>query len=296
MRASSQLLIVCLRWQTNFVAIKLVYDAVPDMGPAEWSLLRFGLGAAALTPFFVRGWRDQRDAMVGGLEIGVWIALGYFGQAIGLLTTTADKSAFICSLHVVWVAIASGVISGAFEARVLLCSVLAVAGVGFLELAGATSPVVGDLWSFAQPIFFGTGYIRLGQLMRRNPDAALPVSSAKLIVCALAAAAWAAFEGGGVPQLHLDALFASTTAIGALLWCGLITTAGALAAESEAFKWVPATDAAIILSTEPLMASGFACAEIGGCMRAMQRRCAPCPQSHATRARAGTLHCTRRSG
>ena len=261
------IVVLCAIWATNFVTIKLAYDAVPGLGPAEWSALRFALASGVTFPWLISGLKTHREAIFGGLEIGVWIALGYFGQSIGLLTTTAGKSCFICSLHVVWVALVSGVLAGwKFESRVVLCSLVAVAGVGFLELAGASPPVIGDLWSVAQPLAFGTGYIRLSQLMRKYPDAAVPVSAAKLLVCALASfvwIGWQAFDTSGnifdiAPLLHLDAILASPVALGSLLWCGLIATAGALALESEAFRYVPATDAALIMSTEPLMAAGLA--------------------------------------
>lgn len=38
---------------------------------------------------------------VAGMEVGVWVALGYFTQAIGLQTSDASVCAFLCSLTVV---------------------------------------------------------------------------------------------------------------------------------------------------------------------------------------------------
>lgn len=98
--------------------------------------------------------------------------------------------------------------------------------------------------------------------MVKYPNAALPISASKVLVVGLAAAAWAASDGGGGINLHLDAVLASPIATAALLWTGLFTTAGALALETEAFKWVPATDVTIILATEPLMAAGLAYAAL----------------------------------
>ena len=95
--------------------------------------------------------------------------------------------------------------------------------------------------------------------MREHPTAALPISAAKCLVVGLAATAWACADGGGsISADHMGAVAASSTAVAAILWTGLVTTAGALALESEAFKFVPATDVAIILSSEPLIAAGFA--------------------------------------
>jgi drug/metabolite transporter (DMT)-like permease len=47
------------------------------------------------------------------------------------------------------------------------------------------------------------------------------------------------------------------------LYTGLVTTAFALWVESVAFAKVPATDASIILTTEPLIAAGLGAAALG---------------------------------
>merc|ERR1712071_674492 len=55
----------------------------------------------------------------------------------------------------------------------------------------------------------------------------------------------------------------SQAALAGVLYTGLITTALALWVESIAFKRVPATDASIILATEPLFAASAAAAFLG---------------------------------
>jgi len=51
------------------------------------------------------------------------------------------------------------------------------------------------------------------------------------------------------------AISSSPLALGGILYTGLITTAAALWVESIAFARVPATDASIILTTEPIFAA-----------------------------------------
>ena len=36
-----------------------------------------------------------------GAEVGLWNSIGFYGKAMGLQTTPASKSSFICSLAVV---------------------------------------------------------------------------------------------------------------------------------------------------------------------------------------------------
>jgi drug/metabolite transporter (DMT)-like permease len=213
---------------------------------------------------------------------GSWVAFGYLGQLIGLLTTTASRSCVICSLHCVFVALVAELMrvsqnaSASFDTKRLVPAAVAVAGVAIVELWGAAgSPTSGDLLSFAQPIGFGMGYLQLEELMKRRPDLALPVSAVKLGVVALASLLY--FELGpwilsdmvtnSVDSLiripDLGAIFASPVALGGILYTGLVTTAMALWVESVAFARVAATDASVILTTEPLFAAGLGAVWLG---------------------------------
>ena len=68
--------------------------------------------------------------------MGLWVSLGYITQAIGLETTVASKSAFICSLSVVVVPLINGVLGRKIPTSSYIASVLAVFGVGLLTLEG----------------------------------------------------------------------------------------------------------------------------------------------------------------
>merc|ERR1719491_2803367 len=124
------------------------------------------------------------------------------------------------------------------------------------------------------------GYVTLENLMIKQPEAALPVSALKLFV--VAAASLAYFELSPLaPSLSntADALtttadwslrlpdftpiMSSPPALAGILYTGLITTALALWVESIVFKRVPATDASIILTTEPLFAAAAGATYLG---------------------------------
>lgn len=207
---------------------------------------------------------------------------GYLGQTLGLLTTTASRSCVICSIHCVFVAIVAELmrvsragLNATFDTRRLAPAALAVLGVAIVELQGAAgAPTIGDALSFAQPIGFGMGYLQLEELMRRRPETALPVSAIKLVVVALASlcmfevtplAAGAMDNGASlVPSIpDFTAILSSPVALGGILYTGIVTTALALWVESIAFARVPATDASIILTTEPLFAALFGAISLG---------------------------------
>ena len=278
--------ILCALWASNFPAAKLVM-AEPGVDSSLYAVARFGAAALALAPGAIAATRKtgmDMETLKGSIVCGSWVAFGYLGQTLGLLETTASRSCVICSLHCVFVAMvaefwrvsretAKG-ISTEFDFKRLIPAAIAVAGVAVIELKGAAGdPTIGDLLSFAQPIGFGLGYLQLEALMAKRPDTALAVSAIKLGVVALASMAM--FEITPLVQSGFDfssfalqipdltAIFSSTTALSGIIYTGLLTTALALWVESKAFAKVPATDASIILTTEPLMAAAIGAFALG---------------------------------
>jgi len=172
------------------------------------------------------------------------------------MTTTAAKSCFICALNVVFVTAVVGIARRRMEPRAVAAAVLAICGVAFLELAGTQRFVIGDLFSLAQPVGFGMGYIRLEEIMEESPQDAWAVTAAKLIMVMLGSWTFYAYSTGGLPDFGL--VMAAPPAAMGVLWCGLVTTALSLAVESVAFRYVDATSASVIFTTEPLWAALFA--------------------------------------
>jgi len=246
------ILVLCMLWATNFAVIKEI-TAQPGVTTQMYAVSRFTVAASVMAPWISTA--SSPKVLSRAVECGAWVAFGYIGQAVGLMTTTASKSCFICSLNVVFVAMIVGITKRKFDPQTLCAAVLAVAGVGFLELAGSQQFVIGDLISLAQPIGFGMGYIRLEEIMAENPKDALPVTAVKLGMVALAS--WAYYVlTTGAPDL--EPVLASSAALTGILYTGLVTTALALVVESVAFRFIDATAASVIFTTEPLWAAVFA--------------------------------------
>lgn len=271
----ASIVILCAFWASNFSAAKLVM-AEPGVDSSLYVVARFGVAVTALLPGAIYSarktldWETAKNAAI----CGSWVAFGYLGQTLGLLTTTASKSCVICSLNCIFVAALAEWTrvkksdDGVFDLTRLIPALVAVAGVAIIELKGAGgAPTIGDLFSLAQPIGFGLGYIQLEGLMRERPEAALPVSCIKLLVVSLASLGLfeltSVMNSGALQIPDVTPILSSSTAMGGILYTGLITTALALWFESIAFKRVPATDASIILSTEPLFAAGTAALFLG---------------------------------
>ena len=263
--------ILCALWASNFAAAKLIMGE-PGVDSSLYTVSRFSVAALALMPGAIaavrRGVIDWETAK-GAAICGCWVSFGYLGQSLGLLTTTASRSCVICTLHCVFVAAIAEYMrvqkSGGdktFDIIRLAPAAVAVAGVTIVELKGAGgAPNIGDLLSFAQPIGFGMGYLQLEELVRKKPEAGLPISAIKLTMVSLFS--YGLFEL--YPLLHNEPfvpripdftpILSSPLAMKGIAYTGLITTALALWVESIAFKRVSATDASIILTTEPLFAA-----------------------------------------
>lgn len=255
-------------------------------------MTRFSVAALALIPFAIKEVQKTGidwETLKGAAICGSWVAFGYLGQTLGLLTTTASRSCVICSLHCVFVALIAELVrvsnskstNAKFDTKQLAPALLAVTGVAIVELQGAAgAPTIGDALSFAQPIGFGLGYLQLEELMRKRPDTATAVSAMKLVVVAFAslcmfqlspALGFLAGEPVSADVLQdltlripdFGAILASPMAMGGIAYTGLITTAWALWIESVAFARVPATDASIILTTEPLFAAAVGAVTLG---------------------------------
>ena len=296
--------LLCALWASNFACAKIILSQ-PGVDASLYAVARFSLAALSLVPGSINAVRKgsiSLDTAKGALICGSWVAFGYIGQSIGLLTTTPSRSCVICSLNCIFVAIVAefmrvnsakgrGFEATQFNLTKLIPALIAVAGVAIIELKGAAGdPTIGDLLSFAQPIGFGMGYLQLEELMHKEPSAALPVSAIKLGVVATAALAFfelsphaavdlannvdadALLEGakqsmvtksGGFTFPDFTPILQSPLAMGAIFYTGIITTSLALWVESIAFQRVPATDASIILTTEPLFAAAISAAVVG---------------------------------
>merc|ERR1712146_42280 len=176
----------------------------------------------------------------------------------GLLESTSDKGAFICSLSVVWVAMLDSILKRKYDIQTTISAVIAVFGTALLELQGSSPPTLSDLWFLLQPIGFGTGYILLERLLLKYPEDeyVTPTAGLKMMSMSVATTIWAINNGHTLNDLQ--PLLTSNVALGSMLYISVITTALAIGIQSYAFKRVSAADSAIILASEPVWAAGIA--------------------------------------
>lgn len=267
------LIVAAALYGTNFTFVKVLNDNVPvEIG----AFLRFALAAGVTLPWLFqrnKSHKEQIDAtdnnvnqfslgnevILGGVEVGVWNAIGYLSQAVGLETTPASTSAFICSLAVVVVPILDHLTGKKISKREIMGALLAVSGVAFLELdslvaGSAPSLSSGDLYSLVQPLAFGVGFWRMEHYMRKFPLDAMKLTAAQLSTVAISSLGVAMFTShASIPDLtQLTEWLSDPKILGALLWTGLVTTALTVTMETIALKTLSAAEATMIFSTEPI--------------------------------------------
>ena len=109
-----------------------------------------------------------------GITVGVWNAIGYICQAVGLQTSGAGESAFICSLAVVVVPLLDFVFDGhRLKKRDVAALGLSVTGVALLTVSPdlqfalpSGQAMLNVVATCVQPVAFGVGFWRMGAAMQ----------------------------------------------------------------------------------------------------------------------------------
>ena len=232
---------------------KLVQDALKDVTPVGFILLRFSMGAVVLLPLaFRNGWRGPttargglrvRDFLVAVLAFGVVGFGGYWLQNAGLERTTTSNSAFITGLFVVFTPLIETVVTRRRPSANVLVAV-ACAVVGLFLLEGATLHLnAGDALTLGCAFLFGV-WILLGAYFTQHFDP-VALTAGQLVVFVLLAIPVVAIGGLG----HI-----TTQVIVAAAVTGVFCSAIAFTLQLWGQRFVEPSRAAVILQFEPVVA------------------------------------------
>lgn len=253
------LLAVVLVWGATFPVVKA---ALRDATPLAFNLVRMTLAAVVLGAVNHRSLRGltsrgRRYALGYGLVAGIFLALGYQLQTVGLNYTTPSKSGFITGLVVVFVPLLGAVpgVAAPGDPRPGWPA-FAGAGIAFSGLVLLTTPPgagldllrglgLGEWLTLGCAVAFA---VHLHTLSRAAPHVgARALATLQIGFCALLMLL--TLPLGGRPVLHLNA-----TVLSALAICALLGTAVAFTVQSYAQQHLPATHTALILTMEPVFA------------------------------------------
>ncbi|KAK1868650.1 hypothetical protein I4F81_011134 [Pyropia yezoensis] len=289
-RATPLLLLnaVTVLWGSQHAVIKLAVDGAP---PSAVTLARFGIAAAAAAPFLPSPTTPGgRRTWAAGAELAAYMFAGYAFQAVGLLTTTASRSGFLLYLNVKFVPLLAAVLyRRRLSAGAWASAALAFAGTAVLAGDGATPLVVGDAWCVAAAAASAVFILRLEAAAAATtaadapPNAAAALNAVSLVGVAAAAAVWA-FGVDGLSGAAVVAPFFATaadadggggggggggwwglsaSAVGGVVYLGLVTTALCNWLQTLAQRSVAAERAAVVYAMDPVYGALFAAALLG---------------------------------
>jgi drug/metabolite transporter (DMT)-like permease len=245
--ATLGLLAVTAIWGSTFVLIK---DVVGRMSVTDFLAVRFLIAAVTMLVLFARPvWRLERAQLFRGLALGVLYGLAQWLQTEGLALTSPSVSGFVTGMYVVITPILGLLI---FRQRMPLTTWLAVflamIGLGVLALNGFEVDL-GVLLTLASAALYALHIVGLGHWSK--PGDAFGMSAVQMLgiaaVCLLAT----------LPH-HGPSLPPDGKAWVAVLYMALVAGALAMLVQTWAQAHMPATRAAIVMTTEPVFAAGFA--------------------------------------
>jgi drug/metabolite transporter (DMT)-like permease len=232
---------------------KLVQDALQDVTPVGFILLRFSMGAVVLLPLAFRsGWRGPPTARPGlrprhflyaVLAFGVVGFGGYWFQNAGLERTTTSNSAFITGLFVVFTPLIETVVTRRRPPRNVIIAV-ACAVVGLFLLEGATLRLnAGDALTLGCAFLFGV-WILLGSYFTQHFDP-IALTAGQLVVFVILAIPVVVI--GGLGHITTQVLVAAAIT-------GVCCSAIAFTLQLWGQRFMEPSRAAVILQFEPVVA------------------------------------------
>ncbi len=241
------LLGVTLVWGTTFPLLKAV---VVDLGSIEIAAVRFVLAAICLLPFLFKAsravWRD--GALLGGFAL-----ISYVAQAYGLQYISSNRNAFLTSLNVLMVPLLGCVFGRGLSWNALCASGLACLGIGLMSWEGGGN-LLGDSATVLSALAYALYVIFLSQRSGRHDSRQL--AATQIALMALFGCVWMVLSGLGTPALaSLPARLAPH--LPALLYLGVVATAGMFFLQALAQRHVAAEKAAIVYAMEPVFAALF---------------------------------------
>lgn len=238
------LLLAALIWGFAFAAQVVGMESV---GPYTFNGVRFLLGSLALVPIILTTHEEppplprNMPLSAACLMVGIPLFAGATLQQVGLQYTTASKASFLTATYILMVPIMGIFLKETLRITHIAGALLAMAGVYFMSITEDFSIGAGDLMMLLCALGFTIQIHAMTYLTQRFSPILL--SSGQFFVA-------------GVLNFILAFLFETPTlsGIGGALWpilyTGLLSTGVAYTLQAVGQKYLPPTEASMILSME----------------------------------------------
>ncbi|MDD2447417.1 MAG: DMT family transporter [Tissierellia bacterium] len=252
------LTLTAIIWGTSFVSQKLGMDYVE---PFTFGASRFLIGALVLIPIIIyldgRNKKDdnreksntnynKRDLNISGLICGVALFLGASLQQIGLVYTTAGKSAFLTTLYILLIPVFSIFMKKKLNIQIWISVILATIGLYFLSINEDFTMGKGDAIVLVSTVFWTIQIIAVGKYASKVDS--LKLSVFQFLVAGILSTICAfIFENPNLRTI-IDCA-------GPILYTAIMVVGVAYTFQIIGQKTTPPTTASIIMSTESLFAA-----------------------------------------
>lgn len=238
------LLLAALIWGFAFAAQVMGMDSV---GPYTFNGVRFILGSLSLFPLIFFGKKVKSPLptkipfWVASLMAGLPLFIGATLQQVGLQYTTASKASFLTAIYILLVPLVGILLGHVLRLTHLIGALLAIGGVYFMSITEDFSIGGGDLLMLLCAAGFTIQIHVLEYLTQRFSPILL--SSGQFMVV-------------GVLNFILAFAFETPTfsgvygALWPLLYTGFLSTGVAYTLQAVGQKYLPPTEASMILSME----------------------------------------------
>jgi drug/metabolite transporter (DMT)-like permease len=247
------LLLAALIWGSSFVVQQI---GTGGMGTITFTGARFFLGGLVVLPF---GLRQLRKVTVeaGAFPFSAWRGLLATGcillvaaclQQHGILRTTVTNSGFLTALYVPMVPMLGWLLLGRkVPFAIWPASICCFIGTYILSGAHDVSLASGDLWVISSSLFWAIHVIMVG-LMATRTQAPLVVATTQFLVAGLLGLCAGIFlETPDFAQVR--------SAVWGIMYIGIFSVGAAFTLQVVGQRFTPASDAAIILSSETVFAA-----------------------------------------
>jgi drug/metabolite transporter (DMT)-like permease len=242
-KAEVFLVVVTAIWGCTFVVVK---GALADASPLPFLAARFMLAGFLLLAILARG-QVERETILPGSILGLFLFAGYLFQTWGLVYTTPSKSAFLTGFSVILVPLILMLSGFRMGSATLVGGILGLVGIYFLVAPSGMAAVNrGDVLTLAGALSFAVHIVLVGRYTKKFSFLHLvPVQI--LVVGLLALVA--------LPLVPDQTLHFTARLVMAILVTALLATGVAFSVQNWAQQYTPAAHTALIFALEPVFAA-----------------------------------------
>ena len=240
--AAIALLATATAWGATFTLVK---NVLAKIDPEPYIFYRFTLAGLLLIALASARRLLSRPLVLPGLALGILVFTGFWLQTEGLILISPARSAFLTSLYVVLVPFCDRLLVGTrVSLSAWVASILALVGTGIMIGGFLGRPTVGDLLTLACALVFSVHVVLTARYASRH--SAIGLAAVQVLFVGLLAAPFSI--ASRQPQF-------TSNVVWVIVFTAVVTTALAFAALTWGQAHVSATQAAVILSFEPVAAA-----------------------------------------